>query len=172
MNRKLMDFWVGVFVASGFAALVFLALKAGNASTIQADSQTYTITANFDNIGGLKARAPVKSAGVVIGRVGSITLDSIRSQAVVTLKIGNQYPFSKDTSAEILTSGLLGEQYVGLETGGDTVTLKDGDSLDPSLVSSAIIMERALTQFMLNKAEEHTAETPASSTAGSKDPLE
>lgn len=169
MNRKLMDFWVGVFVASGFAALVFLALKAGNASTMQSESQTYTVIANFDNIGGLKPRAPVKSAGVVIGRVSSIALDSIRSQAIVTMKIGKQYPFSKDTSAEILTSGLLGEQYVGLETGGDSATLKDGDRLDPSLVSSAIIMERALTQFMLNKADEKGATVPPPAT---KDPLE
>lgn len=169
MNRKLMDFWVGVFVASGFAALVFLALKAGNASTMQSESQTYTVIANFDNIGGLKPRAPVKSAGVVIGRVSSIALDSIRSQAIVTMKIGKQYPFSKDTSAEILTSGLLGEQYVGLETGGDSVTLKDGDRLDPSLVSSAIIMERALTQFMLNKADEKGATVPPPAI---KDPLE
>lgn len=171
MNRKLMDFWVGVFVASGFAALVFLALKAGNASTLQSDSQTYSIVANFDNIGGLKVRAPVKSAGVVIGRVASISLDSIRNQAVVTMKIGQQYPFSKDTSAEILTSGLLGEQYVGLETGGDPQRLKNGDHLDPSLVSSAIIMERALTQFMLNKAAEKTPDS-GNKPAAEKDPLE
>lgn len=169
MNRKLMDFWVGVFVASGFAALVFLALKAGNASTIQSDSETYVIKAEFDNIGGLKARAPVKSAGVVIGRVSGIALDSIKSQAVVTMRIGKQYPFSKDTSAEILTSGLLGEQYVGLETGGDTTVLNDGDKLDPTLVSSAIIMERALTQFMLNKADEK----PSSGSApAADDPLQ
>lgn len=167
MNRKLMDFWVGLFVVAGCAALIFLAFKVGNASNLQSEKNSYTVQAAFENIGGLKVRAPVKSAGVVIGRVDRIELDSKRHVAVVTMHIGKNYSFSKDTSAEILTSGLLGEQYVGLETGGDTTMLKDGDALDPALVSSAIIMERALTQFMLNKASE-----PSPDQGGAKDPLE
>lgn len=172
MNRTLLDFWVGLFVAIGLAALLFLALKVGNAGSLQKESDTYTITAAFDNIGGLKTKAPVKSAGVVIGRVSNITLDSKRHQAIVTMKIGSEFPFSTDTSAEILTSGLLGEQYIGLESGGLNTNLKNGDALDPALVSSAIIMERALTQFMLDKSSEKSDSSSLHNAPAEKDPLE
>lgn len=172
MNRKLLDFWVGLFVAAGLAALLFLALKVSNAGALQKASDTYSIKASFDNIGGLKAKAPIKSAGVVIGRVTDISLDTKRHQAVVTMSIGKQYPFSKDTSAEILTSGLLGEQYIGLETGGDTAMLNEGDQLDSSLVSSAIIMERALTQFMLDKSGEKSDSSSLHSSSTEKSPLD
>ena len=119
MQRKSLDVWVGLFVVLGAAALLFLALKAGNMSSISF-GKTYDVTARFDNIGGLKPGAPVKSAGVVVGRVDNIGLNSKTFQAEVRLKMQNGYPFPKDSSAKILTSGLLGEQYIGLEPGGDT----------------------------------------------------
>src|SRR3546814_8560659 len=116
MSREKTDFWVGLFVLLGAAALVFLALRAGNLSSFSF-APTYTLTANFDNIGGLKARAPVKSAGVVVGRVGNISFDDKVFQAIVTLNLEEGYQFPKDSSASILTSGLLGEPYVGLSAG-------------------------------------------------------
>ena len=181
MNRRLLDLWVGMFVALGFCALLFLALKVGNASSLQGDGATYTLNAEFENIGGLKVHAPVKSAGVVIGQVESIKLVAKKTAsgknagnvAAVVLKVGKEFQFSKDTTTEILTSGLLGEQYVDLETGGDSNLLVDGDKLDPSLTSSAIVLERALTQFMLNKSDSSSPSSSSSAGAGkTKDPLE
>lgn len=116
MKKNILDFWVGLFVLIGFAALLFLALKAGNMSTFSF-SKTYSVSAVFDNIGGLKPRAPVKSAGVVVGRVASIDFDDKNYQARVTLNMDEKFHFPKDSSARILTSGLLGEQYIGLEAG-------------------------------------------------------
>ena len=127
MKKTALDFWVGLFVVLGFVALLFLALKAGNMSSLSFQ-QTYEVKLKFDNIGGLKARAPVKSAGVTVGRVGGIGFDSNTYQAVVTIDIDKQYQFPKDSSAKILTSGLLGEQYIGLEPGGDDQMLKNGDT--------------------------------------------
>ena len=121
MERSTLDLWVGLFVCAGIAALLILALKVGNASNLHGPS--YKVIAQFDNIGGLKPRAPVKSAGVVVGRVASIGFDSERYMARVVLSIDQDYKFPKDTSASILTSGLLGEQYVGLDAGGDTQNL-------------------------------------------------
>ncbi|MGH6692699.1 MAG: outer membrane lipid asymmetry maintenance protein MlaD [Gammaproteobacteria bacterium] len=152
MDRTLLDLWVGIFVASGIAALFVLALKVGNASTTFNTAATYGIAAEFDNIGGLKVRAPVKSSGVVVGRVDDIQFDSKRFTARVTMNIDKRYEFPKDTSMSILTSGLLGEQYVGLEAGGDSVMLKDGDIV--KLTQSAVVLEKLIGQFLYNKAAE------------------
>ena len=150
MNRTILDIWVGIFVAIGIAATVFISLRVANLTTT-ASGRTYTLTADFDNIGGLKIRAPVKCSGVVVGRVKDIQLDLKRYVAVVTLELEQRYQFSDDTSASILTSGLLGEQYVGLETGADTSMLKNGDTI--TITSSAMVLERLIGSFMLNKAD-------------------
>jgi phospholipid/cholesterol/gamma-HCH transport system substrate-binding protein len=149
MKKNVLDFWVGVFVILGFAALLFLALKAGNLSALSFQP-TYDVKLNFDNIGGLKPRAPVKSSGVVVGRVASIGFDDKSYQAVVTLNLDKQFQFPKDSSAKILTSGLLGEQYIGLEPGGDTEMLKPGDTI--TMTQSAIVLENLIGQFLYNKA--------------------
>ena len=117
MNRTVLDLWVGFFVAIGLAALMFLSLKVGNLSSAHM-SETYTLQAKFDNIGGLKVRGPVKSAGVVVGRISDIRFDVSSYEAVVTMNIDGRYHFPKDTFASIYTAGLLGEQYVGLDVGG------------------------------------------------------
>jgi phospholipid/cholesterol/gamma-HCH transport system substrate-binding protein len=152
MDRTLLDLWVGIFVASGIAALFVLALKVGNASTTFQTGATYSIVAEFDNIGGLKVRAPVKSSGVVVGRVDDIQFDSKKFTARVTLNIDRRYEFPKDTSVSILTSGLLGEQYVGLEAGVDSAMLKEGDTV--KLTQSAVVLEKLIGQFLYNKAAE------------------
>ncbi|WP_194714371.1 outer membrane lipid asymmetry maintenance protein MlaD [Noviherbaspirillum soli] len=151
MQRKSLDVWVGLFVVLGAAALLFLALKAGNMSSISF-AKTYEVTARFDNIGGLKPGAPVKSAGVVVGRVDNIGLNSKTFQAEVRLKMQSGYPFPKDSSAKILTSGLLGEQYIGLEPGGDTNNLAQGDRI--TMTQSAIVLENLISQFLFSKAAE------------------
>lgn len=152
MDRTVLDLWVGVFVAAGIAALLVLALKVGNASTTFNMGDTYRVIAEFDNIGSLKVRAPVKSAGVVVGRVDDIQFDSKKFAARVTMRIDKRYPFPKDTSVSILTSGLLGEQYLGLEAGGDNAMLKDGDTL--KITQSAVVLEKLIGQFLYNKAAE------------------
>ncbi|HTP62290.1 MAG TPA: outer membrane lipid asymmetry maintenance protein MlaD [Burkholderiales bacterium] len=149
MKRSTIDIWVGIFVAAGFAGLLFLALKVGNLASFST-AQTYHVKAKFANIGGLKVRAPIKSAGVVVGRVSEVGFDNESYDAVVTFNVDAQYKFPRDTSAKILTSGLLGEQYVGLEAGGDTVMLKDGDLL--RLTQPAVVLEDLIGQFLLNKA--------------------
>lgn len=146
-----MDFWVGVFVLLGAAALLFLALKAGNMSSLSFD-KTYDVITRFDNIGGLKPKAAVKSAGVVVGRVGEIRFDDKTFQATVTLQMENRYKFPKDTSAKILTSGLLGEQYIGLEPGGDVENLVAGDRI--KMTQSAVVLENLISQFLFSKAAE------------------
>jgi len=158
MNRKAIDLWVGVFVALGFVALVFLALKVGNLGPTSQLGDTYQITAKFDNIGGLKVRAPVKSAGVVVGRVGSIRFDPKIYQAVVTIDLDKRYQFPADTFANILTSGLLGEQYVGLDVGGEEEMLKPGSAIVKT--QSAIVLEKLISQFMFSKAEEGSTKKP------------
>ncbi|QJE00110.1 outer membrane lipid asymmetry maintenance protein MlaD [Massilia forsythiae] len=151
MHRKTIDVWVGLFVLLGVVALLFLALKAGNMSSISF-SKTYAITGKFDNIGGLKPQAPVKSAGVVVGRVGAINFDDKSYQANVRLDINPAYKFPKDSSLKILTSGLLGEQYVGIEAGGDTNNLADGDRINRT--QSATVLEDLINQFIYSKAAE------------------
>jgi phospholipid/cholesterol/gamma-HCH transport system substrate-binding protein len=152
MDRTMLDLWVGIFVAIGIAALMVLALKVGNASTTFNVGETYRVSGDFDNIGGLKVRAPVKSAGVVVGRVDQITFDNERFRARVVMNIDQRYQFPKDTSASILTSGLLGEQYVGLEAGGDNENVKDGGSF--KLTQSAVVLEKLIGQFLYSKAAE------------------
>lgn len=152
MDRTMVDLWVGIFVAIGIAALMVLALKVGNASTTFNVGETYQVSGDFDNIGGLKVRAPVKSAGVVVGRVDQITFDNERFRARVVMNIDKRYQFPKDTSASILTSGLLGEQYIGLEAGGDSENIKAGGSL--KLTQSAVVLEKLIGQFLYNKAAE------------------
>lgn len=151
MQRKSLDLWVGMFVLLGAAALFFLAMKAGNMSSLSFEA-TYPVITKFDNIGGLKPRAPVKSAGVVVGRVGEIRFDDKTYQAVVTLELETSYKFPKDTSAKILTSGLLGEQYIGLEPGGDTNNLVAGDRI--KMTQSAVVLESLISQFLYSKAAE------------------
>ncbi len=158
MKRSTIDAWVGAFVALGLAGLLFLALKVGNLASFSTD-QTYQVQAKFANIGGLKVRAPVKSAGVVVGRVAEIRFDTESYEAIVTVNVGAQYQFPRDTSAKILTSGLLGEQYIGLEAGGDGVMLKNGDRL--RLTQSAVVLENLISQFLFNKAAEGTNEKDA-----------
>lgn len=148
MSRKTIDLWVGLFAVLGIAALFFLSLRV---STIDTTSGApYTLHAWFDNIGGLKIRAPVKSSGVVVGRVTGIRLDTEKYRAEVTLAIDPAYPFPRDTSAAILTSGLLGEQYVGLNPGGDDAMLAAGDSI--ALTQSAVVLENLISQFLYNSA--------------------
>jgi len=149
MERTTLDLWVGIFVVAGLAALLVLALKVGNMSTVNM-SESYVLKGDFDNIGGLKPRAPVKSSGVVVGRVTDIVFDDKRYEARVTMSLDKRYQFPKDTSAAILTSGLLGEQYVGLEAGADKVRLKDGDLL--KLTQSAVVLESLISQFLFSKA--------------------
>ncbi|WER45716.1 outer membrane lipid asymmetry maintenance protein MlaD [Cupriavidus sp. WKF15] len=149
MKKSALDFWVGLFVAAGFVALLFLALKAGNMSAFTFQ-ETYAVEARFDNIGGLKPRAPVKSAGVVVGRVAEIRFDDKTYQATVVMNLEKQYQFPKDTSAKILTSGLLGEQYIGLEAGGDTAMLAQGSRI--TMTQSAVVLENLIGQFLYNKA--------------------
>jgi phospholipid/cholesterol/gamma-HCH transport system substrate-binding protein len=151
MQRKSLDIWVGLFVLLGAAALFFLAMKAGNMSSLSFE-KTYPVITKFDNIGGLKPRAPVKSAGVVVGRVGDIKFDDKSFQAVVTLNLEASYKFPKDTSAKILTAGLLGEQYIGLEAGGDTANLTAGDRI--KMTQSAVVLENLISQFLYSKAAE------------------
>ncbi len=152
MERTVLDLWVGIFVAAGIAALLVLALKVGSAGTTFNVGETYRVAAEFDNIGGLKVRAPVKSAGVVVGRVDDIQFENQRFVARVVMKIDQRYQFPKDTSVSILTSGLLGEQYIGLEAGGDSAMLKDGDKL--KITQSAVVLEKLIGQFLYNKAAE------------------
>ena len=151
MQSSRHDTWVGLLVLIGGAALLFLALKAGNLLTLNFD-ETYAVTAKFDNIGGLKARAAVKSAGVVVGRVESISFDDKTYQARVMLKMQKGFGFPKDSSAKILTAGLLGEQYIGLEAGADEKNLGNGDVLKQT--QSAIVLENLIGQFLYNKAAE------------------
>jgi len=151
MNRSTIDLWVGVFVVLGIGALLFLALKVGNLATFSS-SEAYSVQARFANIGGLKVRAPIKSAGVVVGRVADIRFDNDSYEALVSMNLDQHYQFPRDTTAKILTSGILGEQYVGLEAGGDGVMLKHGDRL--RLTQSAVVLENLISQFLFNRAAE------------------
>lgn len=149
MNRTVLDLWVGFFVAIGLAALLFLSLKVGNLSSSNL-SETYVLKAKFDNIGGLKVRGPVKSAGVVVGRIVDIQFDSATYEAVVSMTIDGRYHFPKDTFASINTAGLLGEQYVGFDAGGDEKMLSAGDTI--AKTQSAVVLEKLISQFLFSKA--------------------
>jgi phospholipid/cholesterol/gamma-HCH transport system substrate-binding protein len=151
MNRATIDLWVGIFVVAGIGGLLFLALKVGNLATFSS-GEMYQVQAKFSNIGGLKVRAPVKSAGVVVGRISDIRFDNESYEAIVSMNLDYSYQFPRDTTAKILTSGILGEQYLGLEAGGDGVMLKNGDRL--RLTQSAVVLENLISQFLFNKAAE------------------
>jgi len=151
MERTTLDLWVGAFVVAGIAALVILAMKVGNLSTYNV-SDTYQLDAYFTNIGGLKPKASIKSAGVLVGRVTGITLDTNRYEAKVTMSIDARYKFPKDTFASVLTSGLLGEQYIGLSPGGDDKMLKNGDELRHT--QSAMVLENLIGKFLYSKASD------------------
>jgi phospholipid/cholesterol/gamma-HCH transport system substrate-binding protein len=153
MQKSKHDVWVGLFVLIGAAAILFLALKAGNLLTLSFDSG-YTVVARFDNIGGLKRQAAVKSAGVVVGRVQSITFDSKTYQAQVEMTLNKGVSFPKDSSAKILTAGLLGEQYIGLEPGYGETNLVQGDNIKST--QSAIVLENLISQFLYSKAADGT----------------
>ena len=151
MNKTILDLWVGLFVIAGIAALLFLTLKVGSMNTVN-NSDSYEVIARFENIGGLKSRAPVKSAGVVVGRVAEVRFDNEAYEAAVTLRLDKRYTFPKDSSAAIMTSGLLGEQYIGLEAGGDSVKLKDKDRI--LITQDAVVLENLISQFLYGKAQE------------------
>ncbi|MDX5364070.1 MAG: outer membrane lipid asymmetry maintenance protein MlaD [Pseudazoarcus pumilus] len=149
MSRSTLDLWVGIFVVIGIGALFFLALRVGNVSSVNL-AEAYTVQAEFDNIGGLKVRAPIKSAGVVVGRVNAIRFDIHTYRAVVEMNIAPEFEFPRDTIASILTSGLLGEQYIGLDPGGDVENLANGDKLQ--ITQSAIVLEKLIGQFLFDRA--------------------
>ncbi|MDP5237902.1 outer membrane lipid asymmetry maintenance protein MlaD [Uliginosibacterium sp. 31-16] len=154
MRRTTIDIWVGIFVVIGVLALLFLSLRVGNLGSSKLQSP-YVLQARFDNIGGLKVRAPIKSAGVVVGRIDSIALDSQNYQALVTMKMDDRYRFPKDTFATINTSGLLGEQYIGLEPGGDPENIEPGGVIKKT--QSAVVLEKLISQFMFSAAEKGNA---------------
>lgn len=149
MKKSKHDMWVGLFVLIGALALLFLALKSANLLQLSFQDN-YRVVARFDNIGGLKPKAAVKSAGVVVGRVGAITFDDKSFQASVVLELESRYAFPKDSSLKILTSGLLGEQYIGIEAGGDPKNLAAGDVITQT--QSAVVLESLISQFLFNKA--------------------
>jgi phospholipid/cholesterol/gamma-HCH transport system substrate-binding protein len=159
MERTKNDVWVGLFVLIGAAALVFLALQAANLLSLSF-APTYRVSARFDNIGGLKPKAAVKSAGVVVGRIDGISFDDKSFQARVTLALEKQYQFPKDSSLKILTSGFLGAQYIGIEPGADEKNLAAGDTI--STTQSAVVLENLIGQFLYNKAADGSnAQAPA-----------
>ena len=180
MTREKTDFWVGLFVLLGGVALVFLALQAGNMNSFSL-APTYTVQAHFDNLGGLKVRAPVKSSGVVVGRVASIGFDNERYQAVATLALEEKYEFPSDSSASILTSGLLGEQYIGLTPGGEDKMLEENSEIQ--YTQSAVVLEELISKFLYSSADqqgtaaptaapvsgEHNSGTPAATPRGQSD---
>lgn len=165
MNRKLIDFWVGVFVLLGAVALVFLALQVGNFGTSGSAKDTYRLVANFENVGQLKPRAAVKTSGVVVGRVASIHYDSKEHRAVVELDIQKEFQFDKDSTAQVLTAGVLGEQYLGIEPGGNSQMLKNNEVIMQT--QGAFVLEKLISDFIFNKSG-----GSADDTDKTKDPLE
>lgn len=151
MEKSKNDVWVGLFVLLGALAILFLALQSANLLTLSFQP-SYKVVAKFDNIGGLKPKAAVKSSGVVVGRVESITFDDKSFQAQVTMALESRYAFPKDSSLKILTSGLLGEQYIGIEAGADEKNLAQGDTV--SSTQSAVVLENLISQFLYSKAAE------------------
>jgi phospholipid/cholesterol/gamma-HCH transport system substrate-binding protein len=166
VERTKIDLWVGIFVALGVAALLGLAMKVGNLTSSKLGN-TYTVNAAFENVGGLKPNAPVKSAGVVVGRVGEIKFDSKTYEAIVSIRIDERYAFPTDTFANIYTAGLLGEQYIGLEAGGAEETLKSGDKI--AQTQDAVVLEKMISQFLYSKASETDADSK--STAAKESPV-
>jgi phospholipid/cholesterol/gamma-HCH transport system substrate-binding protein len=151
MQKSKNDVWVGLFVLLGLAAILFLAMQAANLLSLNFQ-KTYMVEARFDNVGGLKPKAAVRSAGVLVGRVESITFDDKSFQARVGIAMESRYVFPKDSSLKILTSGLLGEQYLGLEPGADDKNLVAGDTI--SSTQSAVVLENLISQFLYSRAAE------------------
>tara|TARA_B100001769_G_C22093830_1_gene589969 strand:+ start:985 stop:1446 length:462 start_codon:yes stop_codon:yes gene_type:complete len=151
MDKIKFDAWVGIFVTIGVISLLGLAMKVGNLTSNDI-RETYSVIAHFENIGGLKPRAPVKGAGVVVGRVKSIVFDTEAYHAIVKIDIDKRYVFPKDTFANIYTAGLLGEQYIGLEAGGDLNNLSEGDRITQT--QDAVVLEKLISQFLYSKASE------------------
>lgn len=166
MGKRTVETLVGVFVLLGILGLLFLALKAANLGSFASAGDTYTLVAKFDNIGGLKVRAPVRSAGVTVGRVTSITLDPKTYQGVVKLDLQRAVQFPSDSSARILTSGLLGDQYIGLEAGAEEKSFAPGDTIKST--QSAVVLESLISQFLFNKAADAGAPAPAAPAPGTK----
>lgn len=161
---RTLEIWVGVFVALGLLGLFFVAMQVSNLGEFRTAKGSYIVKAHFGNIGGLRVRAPVSMAGVTVGRVERISFDDQRYEAVVDMRIDPAYrSLPEDTSASILTAGLLGEQYVGLSPGGSEEYLKDGDEIE--LTQSAMVLEQLISRFLFNKAEEGKGEKPAASSA-------
>ncbi len=154
MKQRVLELWVGFFVLIGVIALVFLAFNVAAGSLSTSPKNSYTLNASFSDIGGLKVKAPVKAAGVLVGRVSNIQLDPKTYQAHVSIQMDGQYEFSDDVAAEILTSGLLGEQYIGLQQGGDEAVLQNGDTI--SVTSSALVLEQLIGKFMTGFAEKNS----------------
>ena len=159
MGKRGIETMVGLFVLLGMAGLLFLALQAANLASFGNNGDGYQVSARFDNIGGLKARAPVRSAGVTVGRVKSISLDAKTYQGLVTMELQHGVQFPKDSSAKILTAGLLGDQYVGIEPGIDDKPLAAGDTIRQT--QSAVVLENLIGQFLFSKAAE-AGDAPAS----------
>lgn len=157
MNNRFIEFWVGVFVLLGFAALLFLALKVGNLGT-SSGAAVYHVTANFNNIGSLKVRSAVRAAGVTVGRVQTIDFDSNAYQAKVTMAIVSSYIFPTDTSASVLTAGVLGENYIGLDAGAEEAMLGDGGRIE--ITQSAVVLEQVIGRFLYDKAQDSGGKTP------------
>jgi phospholipid/cholesterol/gamma-HCH transport system substrate-binding protein len=151
MTKRQTETLVGLFVLAGMLAIVFLALKAANLVSFSFNA-TYALQAKFDNVGGLKVQAPVKVAGVTVGRIASISFDNRSFQGLVTMNIDRQYSFPADSSAKILTAGLLGDNYVGIDPGGDEKNLQPGDTI--KMTQSAVVLENLIGQFLYNKAAE------------------
>jgi phospholipid/cholesterol/gamma-HCH transport system substrate-binding protein len=151
VQRSKNDVWVGLFVLIGAVAILFLALQSANLLTLSFQP-TYRVTAKFDNVGGLKPKAAVRSAGVVVGRVEAIAFDDKTFQARVILSMEGRYGFPADSSLKILTSGLLGEQYIGIEAGAAEKNLAAGDII--SATQSAVVLENLIGQFLYGKAAE------------------
>lgn len=169
MGKKSIEMLVGLFVLLGLLGLLFLAFKAANLGSFGGGGDTYSLTARFDNVGSLKVRAPVRSAGVTIGRVASITLDPKTYEGVVQLEVQRTVQFPADSSARILTAGLLGDQYVGMEAGADEKSLASGDTIRQT--QSAVVLESLISQFLFSKAADAGTASPAAaaaSTPGSK----
>jgi phospholipid/cholesterol/gamma-HCH transport system substrate-binding protein len=164
MKSSKTNIWVGLFMCLGLLAVLFLALQSANLLSLRFE-KTYPILAQFDNVGSLKPRAAVKSAGVVVGRVRSITLDDKTYRAVVTLDMEQRFAFPQDSSLKILTSGLLGEQYVGIEAGSDDKTLQAGETLH--VTQSAVVLENLISQFLYSKAAAPADNSASASTATS-----
>lgn len=166
MTKKGTETLVGLFVLLGIAGVVFLSLKAANLASFGA-RDSYVVSARFDNIGGLKARSPVRSAGVTVGRVTSISLDPKTFQGLVVMELDKDVAFPKDSSAKILTAGLLGDQYIGIEPGADEKNLAAGDVIKQT--QSAVVLENLISQFLFNRAAD-ASNAPAPSPAAAPAP--